>query len=77
MHITPAQWEFFDREGYVRLGQVASDSQLAAMQQRIDDIMLGTAPVDYSQMAMQLDREPGTGKPGPQSRGHKLSLIHI
>ena len=75
MHITPAQWEFFDREGYVRLGQVASDSQLAAMQQRIDDIMLGTAPVDYSQMAMQLDREPGTGKPGPQSRGHKGATL--
>ncbi|MBI1930477.1 phytanoyl-CoA dioxygenase family protein [Candidatus Poribacteria bacterium] len=70
-HITQAQWQHFWAEGYVRMGQVASDEEFATLQQRINDIMLGKAPVDYDQMMMQLDREPGTGKPGPQSTGHK------
>ena len=71
MYISPKQWEDFDQQGYVRLGQIATNKQLADMQQRIDDIMLGVAPIDYEQIMMQLDREPGTGRPGPQTKGHK------
>ena len=71
MEITARQWEEFDREGFLFLGRVASEKQLAGMQQRIDDIMLGLAQVNYEQIMMQLDREPGTGQPGPQTKGHK------
>ena len=71
MEITARQWEEFDREGFLFLGRVASEKQLAGMQQRIDYIMLGLAQVNYDQIMMQLDREPGTGRPGPQTKGHK------
>ena len=57
------------------MGKVLSDEELAVLQQRMDDIMLGRAPLDYDRMAMQLDREPGTGKPGPQSKGHKGATL--
>ena len=55
MYISPKQWEDFDQQGYVRLGQIATNKQLADMQQRIDDIMLGVAPIDYEQIMMQKD----------------------
>jgi polysaccharide pyruvyl transferase WcaK-like protein len=35
------QWRQFDEQGYLRLGPVVDGSQLAALQQRMDDIMLG------------------------------------
>jgi len=71
------QWQEFEREGYLRLGRCLTDDELAAMQQRMDEIMLGTAPVDYSRMMMQLDRIPGkTDEPGPGSKGHKGATLH-
>ena len=69
--ITDEQWEHFSENGYVHIGQVATDAEFARIQQRMDDIMLGKAPLDYDQIMMQLDREPGKNSPGPQSRGHK------
>mgnify|MGYP001158710465 FL=1 len=75
MKITAKQWQHFDREGFLHLGQVASDQQLVDMQQRINDIMLGLAPINYDQLLMQLDREPRTGKPGPQTTGHKGATL--
>jgi phytanoyl-CoA hydroxylase len=74
-HITEKQWQHFRDEGYVRIGQVAGDDELATMQQRMDDIMLGKAPVDYDRMLMQLDRDGDTGRPGPQSNGHKGATL--
>ena len=72
-----AQWQEYEREGYLRLGRCLTDDELAAMQQRMDEIMLGTAPVDYSRMMMQLDRIPGkTDEPGPGSKGHKGATLH-
>ena len=75
MCITEEQWQHFDKEGYVRIGQVATDKQLATMQQHIDNIMQGKAPVNYDRIMMQLDREPNTSKPGPQSLGHKGATL--
>lgn len=73
--MTDAQWEQFEREGYVHLGR-ADASQIAALQQRIDEIMLGTAPIDYDRVMMQLDRADGPdSKPGPQSKGHKGATL--
>ncbi len=71
--ITEARWAAYEREGYLRLGTVMEPGELARLQQRIDDIMLGRADIDYSRVMMQLDRDPERGgdKPGPQSKGHK------
>ncbi len=73
--ITTEQWEHFWENGYVRIGQVASDVEFAQLQQRMDDIMLGKAPLDYEKIMMQLDREPGKHSPGPQSKGHKGATL--
>lgn len=50
-------WQQFEREGYLRLGQVAADSELSALQRRMDDIMLGR--IRYNDMFFQLDSETG------------------
>lgn len=70
--ISSSDWKTFDENGYLRLGRVADDAMLAAMQQRIDDIMLGRADVDYDRMLMQLDSTDGVYESaGPQTRGFK------
>ncbi len=74
--LTDAEWSRFKTDGYIRLGQVLDVQELAAIQQRIDDIMMGTANVDYSRMLMQLDSIPGVSdNPGPQTNGHKLATL--
>jgi polysaccharide pyruvyl transferase WcaK-like protein len=39
--LTDVQWMSYALDGYLRLGRVLDDGALAALQQRIDDIMLG------------------------------------
>ena len=56
--ITDDQWTQFEEEGYLRLGKVMDDDELAGLQQRINDIMLGKVKV-YDQMYMQLDSNTG------------------
>ena len=74
--LTAAEWTQYERDGYLRLGKTLTDAELTALQQRIDDIMLGRAPVDYERMLMQLDRIPGqTEAPGPQTKGHKGATL--
>jgi polysaccharide pyruvyl transferase WcaK-like protein len=51
--LSEAQWDEFDREGYLHLGRVLDEAQLAALRQRIDDIMLGR--IKYPSLQMQLD----------------------
>ena len=74
-YISNVQWKRFREEGYVRIGRVATDEELSALQSRIDDIMLGKATLDYDRLMMQLDREPGTEGPGPQTAGHKGATL--
>lgn len=70
--ITEAQWQQYERDGYLKLGRLLDDHELAALQQRIDDIMLGRAPVDYNRLLMQLDSETGRYEDaGAQTRGFK------
>jgi phytanoyl-CoA hydroxylase len=58
MGFTDDQRRHFEEQGYLRLGHVAGDDGLAALQQRIDDIMLGR--VRYEHMRLQLfDEETG------------------
>jgi phytanoyl-CoA hydroxylase len=74
--LTEEEWGHFSREGYVRLGRVLDNEELVVLGQRIDDIMLGTANVDYGRTMMQLDSDPEKdGRPGPQSVGHKGATL--
>ena len=52
-NISEEQWRSFDEHGYVDIGQVASDSELEVMQRRSDEIMLGTAEVDYARVMLR------------------------
>lgn len=66
----------FDQDGYVRLG-VLEDGDLQALQNAIDDIMLGRADVDYNQLLMQLDSASGAyGDLGGQTRGFKGATLN-
>jgi phytanoyl-CoA hydroxylase len=72
-----SDWSSFDTQGYLRIGRVADASLLAAMQQRIDQIMLGQAPVDYTRMLMQLDSPDGAYESaGEQTRGFKGATLN-
>lgn len=76
-HLTPAQWQQYHQEGYLRLGKVLSDEELQSLQQRINEIMLGTAPVDYDRMLMQVDSLTGdVADAGPQSKGFKGATLN-
>ena len=68
--ITQRQWDFYQDNGYVKVGRVYSENELAALQQRIDAVMLGTAEVAYDQMLMQLD-----GLKTKQSKGFKGATL--
>lgn len=75
--LTPQQWEQFDRDGFIVLGKLLNDADLKALQQRIDDIMLGKAKINYDRMLMQQDSESGRYEDaGPQTKGHKGSHLN-
>ncbi len=70
--ISESQWEQYDRDGYLKLGHVLSDEDLERLRRRIDDIMLGKAPVPYDRLMMQLDSETGKYEDvGMHSKGFK------
>ena len=74
--LTDEQWAQYERQGYLRLGKVLGDEDLTALQRRIDDIMLGRAELDYSQILMQLDSPDGQYEnAGVQSKGHKGATL--
>lgn len=74
--LTPDQWQRFERDGYLPLGPVLSADELAGLQQRIDDIMLGRAQVPYERIMMQLDSTTGNiADAGPQTKGHKGATL--
>src|SRR5438477_242216 len=75
--IREEQWSQFERDGYLKLGKVLSDDELAALQGRIDDIMLGRAPVNYERMLMQVDSDTGRyADLGVQSKGFKFATLN-
>jgi hypothetical protein len=70
--LSDEQWQNYERDGYLLLGQVLSDEDLAVLQRQIDDIMLGKADIDYSRLLMQLDSTDKQYKnAGVQSKGFK------
>ena len=52
-------FQLFEEEGYFILPQFFERAEIAGLQERIDQIMLGTADVDYEQIWMQLDTDSG------------------
>ncbi|MCE9590902.1 MAG: phytanoyl-CoA dioxygenase family protein [Planctomycetes bacterium] len=75
--ITPAQWQQYDRDGFLFLGKLINDDELTALQRRIDEIMLGKARLNYDRMLMQLDSESGKYEDaGPQTKGHKGETLN-
>jgi hypothetical protein len=55
--LTEQQWVQWERDGYVPLGQVASDAAVDGLRDRIDDLMLGRAPT--AGIYFQLDSKTG------------------
>lgn len=73
--LTKKQWETYEEQGYLHLGKVMSEEELTAILQRIDDIMLGKANVDYNRFMMQ--REAGEGfEQSAQTLGFKGSTLN-
>jgi phytanoyl-CoA hydroxylase len=70
------EWATFSDQGYLRLGTVATEDEIDSLRQRIDDIMLGSASLDYDRILMQLDEVEGKSSPGPQSKGHKGATLN-
>jgi len=75
--LSEQQWQQYQRDGYLKLGKIISDDDLRALQQRIDDIMLGKAQIAYDKMLMQLDSDSGKyEEAGPQTKGHKGATLN-
>jgi hypothetical protein len=69
--ITDAQWQEFEELGYLKIGRL-EDTELRKLQDEIDAIMLGEAPLDYDRLLMQLDSETGAYEDaGEQTLGFK------
>jgi phytanoyl-CoA hydroxylase len=66
-------WREYDEQGFLRLGRVLSDGELKALQDRIDEIMMGR--VRYEGMMMQLDLGGGYDNTAPQSKGFKGATL--
>ena len=74
--VTAEEMRRFRADGYAPLGRLLDDKELAALGERIDQIMLGTADAPYDEMMMQL--EPSTNPPKEltgQRKGHKLPTL--
>ena len=66
--VTEAQWREFDANGVVSLGVALSPTELCALSDRLDAIMLGEVGDPFERMLMQLEG-------GGQTRGHKGATL--
>lgn len=76
MTIRDEQLSRFRDEGFLRLGRLLNNIELAAIGARINQIMMGTANVPYDRMLMQL--EPSTKPPenlSGQTKGYKRATL--
>ena len=75
--ITDAEWAQFGQAGYLKLGRLLDRPQLQALQQRLDDLMLGRARVDYDRLLMQLDSASGKYEDaGAMTKGFKGATLN-
>jgi len=76
-HITDEQWKRYQADGYLKLGSLLDNRELAQLCDRIDAIMLGTADAPYDKLLMQLDSETGKYEDaGEQSCGSKGATLN-
>jgi phytanoyl-CoA hydroxylase len=69
------QWQTYEEQGYLRLGKVLSEEEITALTNRIDEIMLGKADINYGRLMMQ--REAGEGyEQSVQSLGFKGATLN-
>ena len=69
--VTETQWKEFEELGYLKIGRI-EETQLRKLQDRIDEIMLGKADLDYDKLLMQLDSTTGAYEDaGEQTLGFK------
>ena len=79
--LTEAQVQQFGADGYLALGQVASDEQLAELQQRLDDLTLGSLHSERIQYQIEpalrekLGASKGYGYVGPSPHYRKLTQL--
>lgn len=75
--LSEEEWKHYEEEGYVVIRGFLEPEDLRALQQRIDDIMLGKAEAPYERMLMQLDSETGAYEDaGQQTKGHKGATLN-
>ena len=68
------EFERLSEEGYLRLGNLLSGDELAAVRQRADDIMLGK--ITYEGMTFEQDSETGRYEDRvPKSSGHEVATL--
>lgn len=68
--------EFFEN-GYVYLGNILEDEIFKRIENKIDQIMLGKASIDYDKLLMQLDSDDGVYEnAGDQSNGFKGATLN-
>ena len=73
--VTDAQWKEYEELGYLKLGRI-EDAQLRKLQDRIDEIMLGKANINYDKLLMQLDSTTGVYEDaGEQTLGFKGATL--
>ncbi|WOO40594.1 phytanoyl-CoA dioxygenase family protein [Rubellicoccus peritrichatus] len=71
------QWQSFLEDGYFIAKGLIDSTTLKSLQNRLDDIMMGKARVDYGRMLMQLDSETGDySDAGEQSKGFKGATLN-
>ncbi|MAE32449.1 MAG: hypothetical protein CMO43_12820, partial [Verrucomicrobiales bacterium] len=79
--LTEAQVQQFEAEGYLALGQVAPDDQLAKLQQRLDDLTLGSLHNERIQYQIEPAMRDKMGAPkgyaylGPSAHYRKLAQL--
>ena len=72
--LDPLDWERFERDGFLELGRVCDPSLLAALQERIDHIMLGQ--VVYPDLYMQVCPSSAGSWAAASDVGHPPTLAY-
>ncbi|MCH2662105.1 phytanoyl-CoA dioxygenase family protein, partial [bacterium] len=71
--LSPDELATYHEQGYVRLGHVAPQSEIDALRERIDQIMLGE--IRYDNMLMQLCPSAGDLEKSRQTKEFKGSTL--
>jgi hypothetical protein len=75
--LSEEQWRSWEDQGYVRLGVQLSAAEVAELQRRCDDLMMGTADdVDFSMLRMVREKPEGGIRDGiGQDIGHRGATL--